>query len=91
MGILDLFFGKKKKTYVDRNGYRRFKDSNRLVYRWVAEKKIGRRLRKGEVVHHKNGNKLDNRESNLHVYTGKHGQLKHATHHLLHDMKKLFK
>ena len=39
-----------KKTYIDENGYARFKDSNKLVSRWVAERKLGRELRNGEVV-----------------------------------------
>ncbi|MFC2025233.1 HNH endonuclease [Chloroflexota bacterium] len=55
-------------TYIDKYGYRRFKSSKKLVHRWVAEKKIlGRRLEKDEIVHHINGNKLDNSESNLTV------------------------
>ena len=33
----------------------------------VAEKMLGRRLRKGEVVHHRNGNTADNRPENLEV------------------------
>jgi len=39
-------------TYKDKKGYRRFSDSGKSVSRWVAEKKIGRPLRDGEVVHH---------------------------------------
>jgi hypothetical protein len=56
-----------RETYIDENGYRRFSDSDKLVSRWVAEKKIGRKLDEEEVVHHRNEDKLDNRPSNLDV------------------------
>ena len=56
------------KTYIDKKGYRRFIDSNKLVHRYVAEKKLGRKLRKGEVVHHKDRNKLNNSSYNLWVF-----------------------
>jgi DNA-binding transcriptional MerR regulator len=57
------------KTYRDENGYRRYKDSDKLVHRAQAEKKLGRKLREGEVVHHNNRNKSDNSPENLTVFS----------------------
>ena len=46
----------------------------------VAEKHHGRRLRPGEVVHHINGDKLDNRPENLQIMTNsQHIHLHHPT------------
>ena len=59
---------KMSETYIDENGYKRYSDSNKLVSRWVAEKKLDRELYDEEVVHHKNRNKLDNRSGNLRVF-----------------------
>lgn len=56
------------KTYIDRYGYERFKDSDIPVHRWVAEKKLGRELRPGEVVHHKDRDKTNNDPDNLWVF-----------------------
>jgi len=54
-----------KKISVDEKGRPRFKDSRKLVSRWAAGKKRGRRIGKGEVVHHIDGNPLNNDPRNL--------------------------
>ncbi len=54
------------------DGYRRIKVADNL---WrqehvvIAEMMIGRALEKDEVVHHRNGQKRDNRPDNLQVVT----------------------
>ena len=66
------------KTYTNANGYRVYKDSGQLVHRHIAELKLGRPLQSGEVVHHINRNKQDNRPSNLYVF---HEQQAHWSAH----------
>ncbi len=69
MGLLDFLFGRKQsKTFINDKGYFCFKDSGIPVHRYLAEKMLGRKLRPGEVVHHKNRSKKDNRFSNLFVF-----------------------
>ena len=53
------------------------KVSQRHEHRSVAEEMLGRSLRKGEIVHHRNGDKRDNRPENLEVMT----QSAHASLH----------
>jgi HNH endonuclease len=62
-----------KGGYINDQGYRIiYADGNRqLEHRLVAAKMIGRPLLTSEHVHHINGNKSDNRESNLQVMNGR--------------------
>lgn len=55
----DMLRGLGRKGYIKLNG--------RHEHRVVAEKMIGRPLRKGEIVHHKDGDKQNNDPSNLSV------------------------
>jgi len=55
------------RTFKDKKGYQRWKDNKQLVHRSVAAKKIGGPIGKGRVVHHIDGNKNNNRASNVWV------------------------
>lgn len=57
------------------------KTYGRHTHRIVAEQFLGRPLRKGEVVHHINGDKRDNRPENLMVFNN---QKEHAKWHAEH-------
>jgi len=62
--------------FKNKKGYPVSKNTGRLVHREVAAKKIGRPLRKHEVVHHKDGNKRNFRRTNLRVTSrGHHSKL----------------
>ncbi len=69
---------KKHKPYNTKEGYRQIYKPNSPEardngyapeHRVIASKKIGRPLRDNEVVHHRDGNKLNNKPSNLQVMT----------------------
>lgn len=62
-----------------RDTYR--KSRGRHEHRIVAEQMLGRRLKHGEVVHHINGDKHDNRPENLMVFAS---QKEHAKYHAAH-------
>jgi hypothetical protein len=68
MGLLNFISEMFSDTYTDNRGYKRYKDSDRLVHRYMAEKKLGRKLQPGEVVHHKDRDKTNNSKQNLWVF-----------------------
>jgi hypothetical protein len=43
-------------------------------HRVIMEKMLGRKLTKTETVHHKNGDRLDNRPGNLEIWSSRHGR-----------------
>lgn len=56
-------------------------------HRLVAEKKLGRRLRPGEIPHHIDGNRQNNADENIEVVASQHHHfVKHRKHPLRNRM-----
>lgn len=77
---------KYKEKLLDKDGYILIHIGNKVVreHRFVVESHIGRRLEDGEIVHHKNGNRTDNRIKNLEIMT----QADHVRHHRTINIEK---
>jgi len=67
--------------FFKRKGYPTYANSGMPIHKAVAQNKIGRKLRDGEVVHHNDGNKSNFRRSNLSV-------MSRSFHTRLHNAKK---
>lgn len=68
-----------KKGYIYRYAPNHLRQHNGYVFEHilVAEQKLGRTLRPGEVVHHNDGNKANNHPDNIEVFPS-------AAHHTRH-------
>lgn len=83
---INRMFAKKNPRFISgkykSNGYFILSNFGKRIpeHRYIIENNIGRKLLTNEVVHHKNGDKTDNRIENLEVMTrSEHKALRHPT------------
>ncbi len=90
MGIINFIknIGKKPESYISKEGYKHvYKPASRdsrdngfvAEHRDVMGKKLGRKLNSSEIVHHKDGNKLNNKSRNLELMSKKEHFKTHNT------------
>lgn len=67
----DDYYGRKgrPKTWTAKQKTRRAQKASRNAARALMTKRVGKKRIRGRDVHHKNGNALDNRPSNLEIIT----------------------
>jgi HNH endonuclease len=71
---------------IDTEGYLRLRGGFH-VHRQVAAEKLGRPLRKNEIVHHIDGNKTNNAPDNLEIVGSRAEHIKHHRHHMHRNYK----
>ncbi len=65
-----IIFRRKPEKYINKRGYVVLTAVSELEHRYIAKQILGRELRSNEVVHHINGNKIDNQLRNLCLMDG---------------------